>query len=188
MKTINIDFDKEEHIDIILKLSKRNKFYEKDLNYLVGAIIPNNVIKDMKTNNFFKSPVNIYMAMPIYQMEEERKGYFVMNGKKVIGFIIYYNSVDIKTSHINFLLIDKKYRCKGYGIFLLKEVEKTNSIIMVDRVDISVIPYYLKNDYKLINCYDELDDFYKPTEIKLFKDKFIVNFNDNEFKTIIKKV
>ena len=183
MKIVNIDFDNKEHVSIILKLSKRNKFYEGDINYLVGGILSEETQFFMKKYN--KTPFDIYMYTPIYQMEEQRKGYFIMEDKKVVGFMIYYDEIYIKTSRINFLLIDKNYRNMGYGKFLLETVDKTNLYIIVDRVLKSEIDYYIKYGYKLIESFNDICDIYSGKDLEYFKKNFKIE--DENYKTLIKK-
>ena len=55
--------------------------------------------------------------MDLFINEKYRKGYFLIENKKVIGFILY-QKVENVYAKLDFLLIDKNYQNKGFGTVL----------------------------------------------------------------------
>jgi len=172
MNNIEIDFNNEKHIEYILKLARRNNFYVPDLNYLVGGILFPEMEKLFDESTFFKSKMDVYNACPIYQLEEDRKGFLVCIDKKVVGFIIYYLEHKLNITRVNFLLIDKKYTSNGYGSYLLSLIEKTNKFIVIDKVEPDFVGYYKKKGYSEMT----------KMMMKMF------NIEDNGYKTLLKLI
>jgi len=155
MKTVDIDFSNNKHVSIILKLSKMNKFYEKDINYLVGGI----------------TPTGYYCEVKIYKNDKRRKGFFVFDDKKVVGFIIYSVEPIIGTICINFILVDKRYRNIGYGKSMIKKLENIDGInvLIINKVEKELIKYYMmKHKFELFN---NKGDFVRAYKFRLHCDK-----------------
>ena len=139
---LNIDFDNEKHVGYIHHLSLKNNFHIDDIKIY---------LKDEVSKKIKKQPVI---------------GYFVIFGKKVIGFIIgcKSNNIEFETinetkrtlhiGHINlmaieFLLISKQFQNKGEGTKLINKfkdetIQKGEFIVIKTIIYQNVKKYYEK--------------------------------------------
>jgi GNAT superfamily N-acetyltransferase len=122
IKFLKINLKDTNHINYILKLSKRNHFYEKYIN------------RDI--NCFKELEINI--------------GWLVVLNSKVIGFLIY-KIGDDKMCDLHYILIDKLFQHKGYGTQILKYfidyAESTSDIHIVILKNDTKSNFYKRNGF-----------------------------------------
>jgi ribosomal protein S18 acetylase RimI-like enzyme len=122
----NINLQFEPHREIIMRLCKRNKFYENDVYVEIYRDLPpaikNIVIETRGINEYNKCIEELFAGL-------ESFGYFITieeaGKKKVIGFIIYNIEKKMKKSYLLFTLIDKKYQKNRFGTKLLNKYIET---------------------------------------------------------------
>ena len=157
MSIIPINFNNMNHKQIVMKLCKRNKFYEDDIY----------------TEIYRETPPKIQNLMMMLGIEAEMKmnkllyetyenvvsyGYFMIDKQEsrnaVVGFSIY-NIENTRTrSELMFIMVDKDYQNRGFGTSLLKHYlniidnEKLFSRVKCDKTDDLIQKWYKKNGYK----------------------------------------
>ena len=151
-----VNFNSSVHKDIIIKLCKRNDFYENEVAshiyiddfkqmqpYIIKlhGNLPDDIcykvwIHIKKETNF--SLMGLFITVP----SDEKI--------KVIGFVIYRMHND-GIYELIFILIDKKYRGQSHGSFLLnayhKIIEHKTSIVSLEVADIRRFEFYKKFGY-----------------------------------------
>lgn len=168
---IECDFNNEKHIQSIWILSKKNNFNVNDLQM--------NLFGKSSILKLFCSDEEIYnegkKINAIFKENKNWKGFLLVKNNKVFGFIIYYNNENVY-SNLDYLLIDKKYRNKGFSKLLINHLinnikNNTNQSLIVCKSDFDKIDYYKKFNFV------EIKDMIKNLNIKdkEFKDK------NNEF-------
>jgi GNAT superfamily N-acetyltransferase len=121
---MDIDFDNINHFNYIMKLAKRNNYYQLQLF---------SSIKDYyKTNGSLRVD---YVDF---------KGLFYIENKKVLGFIIY-QFVEKVYIKVDFMLIDKEFQNKGYGKQLINKVISIKPTFIVIECEENTKDYYIKN-------------------------------------------
>ena len=160
--TMKIDFINSNHLKYISKLSKRNDFYQKQLNTKMYGIY--------ETDHGYAVIKN---EMDLFINEEYRKGYFLVKNNKVIGFIIYQNPHNVYAK-LDFLLIDKEYQKQGFGT-ILYQILKNECIL--DKLQFLVVECdekskeYYQNKLNFIGIDVEMKDRAKTfTKTKTFDD------------------
>ncbi len=148
-RKIKINFENESHRNAILKLCEiNNKYYYEDIfcvinlerfkkNQITEEEIINTIIKkdgnDMKAKILKTKYGNLVDFFSKYMEERfegmEWYGEFVVEGTKVVGFIINSWSKPKNQLFIEFILIDKKYRNKGYATNLIRNVQNRSKIM-----------------------------------------------------------
>ena len=152
---LNIDFQNKKHLEYISILSKKNNFYQNDLNsWLYSTDIKSSFIN---WNNYYinNNNKNIFI-IPLWQ------GLFLSLNNKIIGFIIFYqrhyNDNIGNFLSIEFMLIDKKFQNNEYGKMLFSYIynkynDKDFIVVCIENKN-KFINFYIKNgfiDYKSIN-------------------------------------
>ena len=156
---VNVDKNFEPHINIIMKLSKRNDFYVNAM-YLIfykklRPLNKENLLKSMTINE-----CNLYEQNLLNQMPKNIEINFICIKKKVCGFLFMKIHEEFAMSEILFLLIDKSYQNQGLGtIFInyLKEKHNNDRIIQVNS-DIEHVKFYEKFNFMNTNF---CDDYYQ---------------------------
>jgi ribosomal protein S18 acetylase RimI-like enzyme len=153
MSIIPINFNFSPHKNIIMKLCKRNNFYEDDIYLEIFKDFPpeikNNVIKllgeDEYKKNLDKQNKKTFDGL-------ESFGYFITieeeGKKKVAGFIIYNVELKVKKSYLLFILIDKKYQKNGLGTELINKYIKDIEEQMIIYASVKIENREIKNFYK----------------------------------------
>ena len=95
-----------------------------------------------------KNDIKTYIDSNLYII------YVIEENNAVIGFIML--TTMYETMELLYLVIDPKYRHKGYGTLLLNEVIKNKGLesrilLEVRANNDSAIAFYQKNDFKIIN-------------------------------------
>ena len=120
MEIINFDRTDSNHLKYVKKLSKINNFY------LLDIILSLHCSKVME-------------------------GRLAVVDKKVIGYLLYevLDNNNLKYINLSFLLIDKRYRSKGYATQLSNAI----SNVICDYIEVSASPtvksicFWIKQDY-----------------------------------------
>jgi GNAT superfamily N-acetyltransferase len=121
---MDIDFDNINHINYIMKLAKRNNYYQLQLL--------SSIEEYYKTNGSLRVD---YVDF---------KGLFYIENKKVLGFIIY-QFIDKQYIKVDFMLIDKSFQNKGYGKQLINKVISIRPSFIVIECEKDTKDYYIKN-------------------------------------------
>ena len=161
--TIKIDFINSNHLKYISKLSKRNNFYLEQLHVKMYG--------SYETEHGYAVIKNV---MDLFINEKYRKGHFLIQNKKIIGFILYQN-LDNVYAKLDFILIDKEYQKQGFGTILYQILENeciTNKLqFLVVECDENTKKYYenkfnfididieIKNRAKIFNKTGKIDDY-----------------------------
>lgn len=155
--TMKIDFINSNHLKYISKLSKRNNFYPEQLHVKMYG--------SYETEHGYAV---IKHEMDLFINEKYRKGHFLIQNKKIIGFILYQNLENVYAK-LDFLLIDKEYQKQGFGTILYQILENeciTNKLkYLVVECDENTKKYY-ENKFNFINVDVELNkrqEEYKKT-------------------------
>ena len=153
--TLSIDFTNTNHLNYISKLSKRNNFYPEQLHV--------KMFRKYQTNHGYAMIKN---EMDLFINEKYRKGYFLIENKKVIGFILY-QKVENVYAKLDFLLIDKNYQNKGFGTVLYHILDNeciTNKLqFLIVECDKNSRKYY-ENKFNFIDIDTEV-----KKRIEIFK-------------------
>jgi len=117
---MDIDFNNINHINYIMKLAKRNNYYQLELLCSIKGYY--------KTKDKFK--------------DTDFKGLFYIDNKKVVGFIIYQfiSKVYIK---VDFMLIDKDFQNKNYGKQLINKIIDIKPSFIVVECEENTKNYYI---------------------------------------------
>jgi ribosomal protein S18 acetylase RimI-like enzyme len=148
-RIVKIDFNNEHHRNIILKLCEINDNYHYgdifgviNLNRFKNNEVREEELKDTLIKNYGNDIFvkilkmkggDIINSIKEYMLKRFENmswfGEFILEGKKVVGFII--NSINKITEllFIEFILIDKKYKNKGYGSKLVKNIQELSKKI-----------------------------------------------------------
>ena len=195
-----IDFENSFHKMYIGKLIKANQYYENDIKM--------QYLDDYDIDDFMGYPINIRNTMVDECKAHIKKsyndssinGYFIATKKKnnkvgVCGFVLY-NIEGNKHYHLTFILIDKKYRNKGYGSMLLKELQNEfdkdsesniNLLFMYVKVELynqKNKKWYLKNEFITEDDFSSKLNIFHSAGAKNKYDKFYYFKRDN-IKNII---
>jgi ribosomal protein S18 acetylase RimI-like enzyme len=131
MNIIDIDYNNSLHRKCIFVLSKKNKFHVYDL----------------------------YNNYDVYKNDANYKGFFICEGKKPVGYLLYFirdgNLVPNSNEQIDllFILIEKNKRNNGYGTILVEHLQKKyNENMIIVRIDNnSLEKWYNKNKFYVVN-------------------------------------
>jgi ribosomal protein S18 acetylase RimI-like enzyme len=141
-KIKDIDFDSEQHKKIIMKLCERNNFSIHETYFILYEQVKQEFINDTgltqeKALQYMKDEIRLY---------ENKTGKFICLKNKVCGFIYIGHTNFFAISEIIFLLIDKKYRNKGFGKALVEEAKKIckNEHTLRVAVEEKNVDYYTK--------------------------------------------
>jgi hypothetical protein len=123
---LDVDFEKQEHIDCIQKLCERNTFYANEVCWFMHQSIHLEEIFDMAGMHLFDQRAIDSVNRNQHARENWiARGLLALNGNEVVGFLLY--SIHRETKQelaFNFLLIDKKHRKKNHGCELLSICEE----------------------------------------------------------------
>ena len=157
MSIIPIDFSNINHKKIIMKLCKRNKFYEDDIYTEIYREIPPKIMKQlMMLGNDANTKMNGFLRETYENVVSY--GYFMIDKQEsrnaVVGFSIYNIENTRIRSELMFVMVDKDYQNRGFGTSLIKHYlnmidnEKLFSRVKCDKTDDLIIKWYEKNGYK----------------------------------------
>jgi ribosomal protein S18 acetylase RimI-like enzyme len=136
MNYLDIDFDNKNHNSYIKKLAKRNDFYPKQIHCLVDG--------------FYKDKQG---QLHIGRNATDRfdngyTGKFLIENKKVIGFIIYQKLYGLYFK-VDFMMVDKDYRHKGYAKILFNLVrldfDQSSAKFIVVECEENSKEFYIRN-------------------------------------------
>ena len=127
MKYSIINFKNENDKKTIIKLAKRNDFHTGDIMIAIKSDIEailNECPDISKYPVFIQEELKMNLILKMKKNDEEYlyNGMFIKNElNNIIGFIIH--KLERKTNNyiIDFLLVDKNYRNKGYGKYIVKQ-------------------------------------------------------------------
>jgi ribosomal protein S18 acetylase RimI-like enzyme len=161
MSIVDINYNDDNHNKIIMKLCKRNKFYEFEVYANIYKDVP--IMMKEKLILFDRDYYNIFMKKLKIKVEGiNLYGFFVIDRQEsrknaVVGFIIYSlkysETFETLTSGLEFILIDKKYQNKGFGNILLKkylnEIDnlEITAKVQVKKNNILAKKWYEKNNF-----------------------------------------
>ena len=157
MSIIPIDFSNITHKHIIMKLCKRNNFYEDDIYTEIYREIPPKIHKHMM---MLCNDANTKMNEFIRQTYENvvSYGYFMIDKQEsrnaVVGFSIYNIEKTRIRSELMFILVDKDYQNRGFGTSLIKHYlniidnEKLFARVKCEKTDDLIIKWYKNNGFK----------------------------------------
>jgi len=117
---MNIDFANTNHINYIMKLAKRNNYYQLELLCSIKEFY--------ETKDKFK--------------DTDFKGLFYIDNKKVVGFIIYQFIYKVYIK-VDFMLIDKDFQNKGYGKQLINKIIDIKPSFIVVECEENTKNYYI---------------------------------------------
>jgi len=119
---------------------------------------------------YFGSPKENFESLFKLKTPNEECVFFVAEkNKKVIGYSRMHLFKWYEGAHIVTIVVDKKFRRKGYGTLLIKEMEKFArnkgmKIITLDASpdNIEALIFYLKNGFRICGYRDKLEEKGKP--------------------------
>lgn len=179
-RIINIDFDNKNHRNVIMKLCEINNGYHYYDTFVVinlnrfkkNEVTEEELIEVMIKSRGDDSSVKMMKMKNRNIVESTSKflkerfegmtwsGEIILEGKKAVGFIINSWSEEKEDLFIEFLLIDRKYRKKGYGTRLIQNIQKKSKemkcCLGIQPDDINMRIWY-KNKFNFKE-YDELKD------------------------------
>lgn len=125
MNIVDIDYNDPLHVKCIRVLSKINKFHDVELN--------------------------IYLNL-IYNNDSNYKGLFICEGKKPLGYLLYFMRYNNEHIDLLYLLINKNKRNNGYGSILVKHLQKTyNEATLIVRIDNNLLEkWYNKHNFYIL--------------------------------------
>ena len=168
MTTQAVNFNSVAHKDVIIKLCKRNNFYENEVAtyiYIDDFNKMKSYIIKIHGNQSDEVCCNVFAAM-------QKRHTFTLNGlfmtikvdekTRVIGFVIYRMHED-GVYELIFILIDKKYQSQKYGSFLLNAyhsiIGHKTSIVSLELENIKRFDFYKKFGYLLTGELSRTGDF-----------------------------
>jgi len=157
MDYLDIDFNNKNHNLYIKKLANRNDFYPRQIHSLIDGYY-----KDKQGQ--------LYIAKnPTDRFNNGYTGKFLIENKKVIGFIIYQKLHGLYFK-VDFLMVDKDYRHKGYAkaLFMLQDLDFINSSakFIVVECEENTKGFYIENFDFFEITKDNLKDPMQATEVE----------------------
>jgi hypothetical protein len=125
----DVDLQNPKHIDCIMKLCKRNKFYANDVFWFLHQNLPfDTFMGKQATFSWSQKTIDAVKRSKEAQIHWIPRGLFAMNGTKAVGFILY--SIHRETKQelaVNFLLVDSMFRRHNRGSELLMVCEQRHA-------------------------------------------------------------
>ena len=163
---VDADMNLEPHKKIIMKLSKKNIFFEDILYFFIYKKISLKDKKKIKKDlcysekQFLEHEKNHVDDISSLDKFVKESTHFIYIKKKVCGFITTEKSVEKPIMEITFLLIDKEHQNKGLGSKLLNYVKEQNLNIKIQIRSIqSQVKFYEKNNF--ISCNEQDEENYE---------------------------
>lgn len=132
----------------VMRLCKRNDYYENDVYFHLYGDFPKILKKQLCEANIYDEAIK-ELHSRIYKEGRVFKGYFICVNGKPVGFIFYQKDED-KTNEILFILVDKEYQKKGYGIKLLNKHDLDccdNEIVFAKVENKDLLNFYEKSGF-----------------------------------------
>jgi GNAT superfamily N-acetyltransferase len=155
MSFVEIDYNNSLHVECLWALIKRNRFHMQDFYALLyGKFYMTESMKNgftsmgmnQETQEKLCIDAEAYIKSKMYKDDEDCKGIFICDGKKPVGFLLYYIRKTREHIDLSFLLVDKKKQKQGYGTQLLQQfwgkVRDMDPIIVVKVDDDSSARWY----------------------------------------------
>jgi ribosomal protein S18 acetylase RimI-like enzyme len=112
----------------------------------------------------------------------------LVKNKEIIGIIICSLIPSENRIHIKYFLIDKKYRKKGLGTYMLKSITRMNYntiSLHVDTKNLIALKMYKKNNFRIIKLKEKYysnpirDSYYMILRKNITTEHFIIKKNRN---------
>ena len=124
----DVDLQNRKHIDCIMELCKRNKFYANEVFWFLHQTSIDTFMGKQATISWSQNTIDALKRSKEAQKHWIPRGLFAMNGTKAVGFILY--SINRRTKQelaVNFLLVDRLFRRHNRASELLMVCEQRHA-------------------------------------------------------------